>query len=320
MMVVIIQHGFNVHDRFTFQSGVVTDALRTILTIFRAGARLDAEQSADLNFTRIEVQTMYLMSTKQQFIKRQFEKVQHFGLRPVMTDIWWRTTLDFLLPPRCVLCGQPSGSICICAACKTDLPWSGPRCYQCALPLGSPKDNICGACIRKSPPFTHTVCPLQYEFPADRLVQSFKFQRQLAAGRVLSHLMCEYVLANEPSHPDVLIPVPLHNFRMLKRGFNQAGELAAYAGRVLDIPLLTTALRRHRNTKAQSGLSRKQRRKNVRGAFYWHGTQNPGRHVALIDDVMTTGTTVIECARVLRKAGVKRVDVWVAARAIPANR
>jgi len=131
--------------------------------------------------------------------------------------------------------------------------------------------------------------------------------------------MCEHVIANDLSHPDILIPVPLHNRRMMKRGFNQAGELGNYASKVLGIPLLTTALRRHRNTEAQSGLSRKQRQKNVRGAFYWHGSKKPGRHVALIDDVMTTGTTVTECARVLLKAGAKRVDIWVATRAIPAK-
>jgi ComF family protein len=233
---------------------------------------------------------------------------------------WWLNVLDFLLPPRCVLCGQPSGSVCICAPCKTELPWNGYHCRQCGLPLGSQRDKICGHCIQHTPPFTRTVCPLQYQFPADRLVQAFKFNRQLAAGRVLSHLMCEYVTDRQFSHPDMLIPVPLHNFRMIKRGFNQASELGVYVSKVLDIPLLTTALKRHRNTKAQSGLSRKQRRRNVRGAFYWHGLVKPDRHVALIDDVMTTGTTVTECARVLKKAGAKRVDIWVAARAIPANR
>jgi len=132
--------------------------------------------------------------------------------------------------------------------------------------------------------------------------------------------MCEYVIRQELNRPDMLIPVPLHRLRMIKRGFNQASELGTYISKVLGIPLLTTALRRHRNTKAQSGLSRKQRRKNVRGAFYWHSLKTPDRHVALIDDVMTTGTTVTECARILKKAGAKRVDVWVAARAIPANR
>jgi ComF family protein len=136
----------------------------------------------------------------------------------------------------------------------------------------------------------------------------------------LSHLLCEYVVDRDFGYPDMMIPVPLHKLRMIKRGFNQAFELGSYAGRVLGIPLLGTGLRRNRNTRAQSGLSRKQRRKNVRGAFYWRGRTRPGRHVALIDDVMTTGTTVTECARVLKKAGARRVDVWVAARAIPASR
>jgi ComF family protein len=228
--------------------------------------------------------------------------------------------LDILLPPRCILCGQASGSICICEPCKADLPWIASHCRQCGLPLESKKDEICGNCIQNSPTFTRTVCPLRYEFPVDRLVQLFKFNRQLAAGRVLSHLMSQYATNQNLAYPDALIPVPLHSFRMIKRGFNQAYELGSYISKVLDIPLVTTSLRRHRNTRAQSGLSRKQRRKNLRGAFYWHGSNRPGRHLALIDDVMTTGTTVSECARVLKKAGAKRVDVWVAARAIPASR
>ena len=150
-------------------------------------------------------------------------------------------------------------------------------------------------------------------------MRALKFHRQLAEGRVLSHLLCEFVTAAKFTLPDMLIPVPLHRMRLIKRGFNQAVELSSYAGRTLDIPLLSTGLRRKRNTKAQSGLSRKQRQSNVRDAFYWHGSKKPGRHVALIDDVMTTGTTVTECTRVLKKAGAKRVDVWVPARAIPGS-
>ena len=132
--------------------------------------------------------------------------------------------------------------------------------------------------------------------------------------------MCESVIASQMDFPDVLIPVPLHKMRLLKRGFNQAFELGAYASQLLDIPMLSSRLRRRRNTKAQSGLTRKQRKRNVSGAFYWQGPAKPGQHVALIDDVMTTGTTVSECARVLKKAGTKQVDIWVAARAIPVNR
>ncbi len=230
---------------------------------------------------------------------------------------WWSAALEYILPSRCVLCGLPSGPACICSACKADLPWQGAHCLRCGLPVGSARDRICGRCIQKTPPFFRTVSPLQYEFPANRLVQAFKFKRQLAAGRVLSQLICEYVTRHKIDLPDMLIPVPLHNRRLMSRGFNQAYELAHHAGQVLDIPLLPSALRRHRNTKAQSGLSRKQRRKNVRGAFYWHGPVKPACHIVLIDDVMTTGTTISECARILKKAGAKRVDVWVAARAIP---
>jgi len=233
---------------------------------------------------------------------------------------WWHRALNLLFPARCVLCGMSSGSSCICDPCRTDLPWTGLHCHQCGLPLASPEDKICGQCIQSSPPFARTVCPLHYRFPADRLVQSFKFNRQLVAGRILGQLMCEHILDRGEHYPDALIPVPLHKLRMAKRGFNQACELGSHLSKVLDIPLFSASLRRRRNTKAQSGLSRKQRRNNVAGAFYWHGPITPPRHVALIDDVMTTGTTVIECARTLKKAGAKQVDVWVATRAIPANR
>lgn len=232
---------------------------------------------------------------------------------------WWRAALDFVLPPRCVLCGGPSGAVCICTGCRADLPWHGPHCLRCGLPLGSASDRTCGACVRKPPPFTRTVYPLLYDFPADRLVQAFKFKRQLAAGRVLSHLLCEAVTRLDVALPDMLIPVPLHRWRMFTRGFNQAAEMAAYTGRIFQLQVRTSALRRRRNTPAQSGLSRKQRRRNLHGAFDWHGGGKPGRHVALVDDVMTTGATLTECARVLKRAGARRVDVWVAARAVRAG-
>jgi ComF family protein len=160
---------------------------------------------------------------------------------------------------------------------------------------------------------------LHYDFPADQLVRAFKFHKQLAEGRVLSHLMCEYVSAMRLTLPDALIPVPLHHIKMIKRGFNQAYELSSYASRVLGISQIADGLRRKRNTQAQSGLSRKQRRSNVRGAFYWHGMIKSGCHVAIVDDVMTTGTTASECARVLLNAGAQRVDIWVPTRAVPAG-
>jgi ComF family protein len=231
-----------------------------------------------------------------------------------------RTMLNWLLPPRCLLCGLSSGPVCICDGCKLDLPWTGLSCLSCGLPLHLETDTFCGVCLQKPPPFTHTACPLDYQFPADQLVQSLKFKRRLAAGKVLGRLMAQWITTQSHEHPDLLIPVPLHSWRLVRRGFNQAFELCIHLSRALDIPMCVDSLRRGRNTRAQSGLNRKQRRRNVNGAFYWRGHRLPGYHVALVDDVMTTGTTVTECARVLLRNGAKRVDVWVATRAIPTHR
>ena len=169
---------------------------------------------------------------------------------------WWQTALDSLLPPRCILCGQTSGPECICAPCKSELPWIGIHCHQCGLPLGSDKDKVCGQCIQNQPPFSRTLCPLHYEFPVDRLVQLFKFDCQLVCGRVLSQIIYESAALLQNDLPDVLIPVPLHGLRLIRRGFNQAYELGSDISKALDIPLVAASLRRRRNTKAQSGLSR----------------------------------------------------------------
>ena len=296
----------------SFNAIFLQDSTRITLTL-QGKLQIGISRPVVYNSMTMENGTAQRNSEKPGTDRAQQEEAEH--------DIgWWHKVLDLLLPACCVLCGMSSDSGGICHPCIVDLPWMGLHCDQCALPVASAQDKVCGQCLQNPPPFTRTVCPLQYRFPADRLVQSFKFNRQLVAGRVLSRLMCERVLRDESHYPDVLIPVPLHRLRTIKRGFNQAYEIGRHISKVLDIPLQPVSLRRRRNTKAQSGLSRKQRRKNVRGAFYWHGWNRAARHVALVDDVMTTGTTVTECARVLKRAGAKRVDVWVASRAMPGNR
>lgn len=230
------------------------------------------------------------------------------------------TGLGMLFPPHCVLCQLPSGPDCLCTACRGQLFPAGPNCRQCGLPLPRSQDTLCGTCTRRSLPYHSTVYPLQYRFPTDRLVHAFKFKRQLVAGSILAGMMCEYISTTNAALPEALVPVPLHPWRLFTRGFNQSYELAGLIGAALGIPLQAKGLRRRRNTRAQTGLDRSQRRRNVRGAFYWRTQQPPRRHVALVDDVMTTGTTVVECARVLRRAGCRRVDVWVAARAMPPGR
>jgi ComF family protein len=216
-----------------------------------------------------------------------------------------------LLPARCLVCGEAgSHGQDLCLACRRVLPFNRVACSRCALPLPAPV--TCGACLRQPPPFTASVAALVYRFPVDRLLPRFKFHGDLAAGRLLSQLMAQ-AFADAP-RPQALVPVPLHPSRLRRRGYDQALELARPLARAFALPLHADALRRVRATSAQSELDAASRRHNVRSAFFARAGALPG-HVALVDDVMTTGATLAECARALQRAGVSRVDVWVAARA-----
>jgi ComF family protein len=154
--------------------------------------------------------------------------------------------------------------------------------------------------------------PFRYGWPLDRLESRFKFAGDLAAGRALSQLCLREPL---PALPQVIVPVPLHRSRLRQRGYNQALELARPLTQALGVPLRRDLLWRTRSTHAQTELGALARRRNVRGAFDVRNVDSLPAHVALFDDVMTTGATLIECARVLRRAGVQRVDVWALARA-----
>jgi ComF family protein len=159
------------------------------------------------------------------------------------------------------------------------------------------------------------VAPFLYAAPLDRWLPRFKFHHDLAAGRLLSHLMLE-ACATAP-RPDALIPVPLHRKRLRSRGYDQALELAKPLARALSLPLRTDLLRRQRATSAQSSLHASERRENLRGAFLMGPTAMSRplpRHVALIDDVMTTGATLHAAAQALAEAGVRRIDAWTCAR------
>jgi len=172
---------------------------------------------------------------------------------------------------------------------------------------------LCGECLRRAPPWDAAWAPFRYGWPLDRLESRYKFGADLAAGRVLSTLW-----RREPCPvelPQLLLTVPLHRSRLRQRGYNQALELARPLARSLDVPLRHDVLQRVRQTDAQTELDALGRRCNVRGAFALHAGAKLPAHVAILDDVMTTGATVAECARVLKRAGVRRVDVWALARA-----
>lgn len=216
------------------------------------------------------------------------------------------------LPQRCLLCAAPvSGTLALCAACAGDLPRNDVACAACGLPL-SHSAARCGRCQRRPPPWDTAWAPFQYGWPLDRLETRFKFNGDLAAG---CSLALSWAALEPPSRPDCLVPVPLHAKRVRQRGFNQALELTRTLASAWHLPCRPGMLRRQTATAAQSQLDARARRRNVRGAFARGAAFEPMSHVALVDDVMTTGSTLAECVRVLRRAGVARIDVWVLARA-----
>ena len=225
----------------------------------------------------------------------------------------WHALRRWLLPWRCLLCGAPGADgVDLCTDCAAELPRNRSCCARCALPLAVPA-ALCGECQRHPPPWDAAWSPFRYGWPLDRLESRYKFGADLAAGRVLSLLW-----QREPCPirlPQLLLSVPLHRSRLRQRGYNQALELARPLARSLDVPLRHDVLQRVRQTEAQTELDALGRRRNVRGAFALHAGVELPAHAAILDDVMTTGATVAECARVLKRAGVRRVDVWALARA-----
>lgn len=221
----------------------------------------------------------------------------------------------WLLPPVCLICGQHArdGLDC-CSGCEADLPVIDSQCRSCGLSMPA-STHSCGRCTRRPPAFDQTWSGFEYAGPVERLVHRFKFHHDLAAGRVLAGLSARRLAALGVYRPQALVPVPLHWRRYLWRGFNQSRMLAEDLSSLLgDIPV-APLLSRPVATPAQSGLPAASRGANVRNAFRAHLPGCRPRHVALVDDVMTTGMTLDACARALRKTGIERVDVWVVARA-----
>jgi ComF family protein len=226
----------------------------------------------------------------------------------------WLGTL--LFPPRCRLCGAAlSADAALCRSCLADLPWLENGCPRCArsLPVGG-DTRLCGVCQKHPPDFDAATALLHYRAPADYLIQRLKFSGELAIAPLLADMLAEKIAARTTPLPDCLIPVPLHHARLQERGFNQATELARRLGRRLAVPVDRRRCRRDRHTRPQSLTPTRLRRRNLRGAFSVTGELPVDAHIAIVDDVMTTGHTADELARVLRRAGAARLEVWIVAR------
>jgi ComF family protein len=247
----------------------------------------------------------------------------------VMTYV--QRILQWIYPPRCVLCGgkgikKRHLAVDVCGHCSARMPDNLPACSRCALPLPSDLSHssniICGRCQKKSPAFDYSVSLFRYEQPIIWLIKQLKFRERLPHARLLGDMLADRLTQMFEQNsmgnghlPECILPVPLHKNRITSRGFNQSIELAKSVARKTGLPLELNLIERVRETESQTGLDAGQRRKNLQGAFKM--TSSTGyRHVAIVDDVVTTGSTVNELAKVLKRAGVKRVDVWSIARAL----
>jgi ComF family protein len=220
------------------------------------------------------------------------------------------------LPQRCELCAGVSGTALVCGACLRDLPWLARACPVCALPSGG---SVCGHCLSDPPAFDATIAAFSYAFPIDRLIHSLKYQGRLALAEWCADAILarrELASSGVSSRPDRLIALPLAVLRQRERGYNQALEIARVIGARTGVPLLSRGLSRVRATPPQAALPWAERAKNVRGAFACD-IDLSGLAIALVDDVMTTGASLAEAAKVLKASGAVSVENWVVARTLP---
>lgn len=232
-----------------------------------------------------------------------------------------KATLDFIFPPLCHICRSfipDADDIHICPACRDQLPLVvSPICTVCGIPFNSAGgDHTCGKCQTHPPHFDLARAHLLYEQSARELIHQFKYSYKTHLRRPLALLalegMADVIMSQKP---EIIIPVPLHRSRLRSRGFNQSILLGKMFSSRLSLPMLADGLIRTRQTEPQIDLSAEERRHNVKGAFAVKKAESiSGKRILLLDDVMTTGSTVTECAQVLKKAGAVSVTVVTIAR------
>jgi len=219
--------------------------------------------------------------------------------------------LRFGLPNHCGVCGSTAEQL-LCAPCASTHLQIRPRCHHCGHRLPDAHATHCGACLSAPPLFDRTHAALDYQAPWDAAIAALKFGHRLPYAPLLAQVWSRQCAA-DLGPVDCLLPAPLSAQRLRERGFNQSLEIAHHIARQHSLPLDTVSLVKVRDTPPQVGLSRKERLKNVRGAFSCVSPLH-GKHVAVIDDVMTSGATLTEIANTLKKAGAARVTNIVIAR------
>ena len=225
------------------------------------------------------------------------------------------TILKILLPARCLLCDlNCDDAEFICRQCHDSLPHYQSGCTGCGIILDNyGEKNLCGACILSPPLYDNMLALFEYEPPISSLIHQLKFNGNLLIARWLATQWITH-LKKINKLPDLIMPVPLHHTRLTERGFNQALEIAKPIGHYFNIRIDARSCIRIKNTQAQSSLSASNRKNNLKNAFGLSHSIS-AQHVAILDDVVTTGNTVSEIAHLLRKVGIEKIDVWCCARA-----
>ncbi len=239
-------------------------------------------------------------------------------------SLHWKTNvLDLLFPPVCISCREPCGSGGFCAACWSEIQFlDGPLCACCGIPfevfLGD--DMLCAACLARPPSFDKARAILRYDDVARAPILALKHADRLDLVPDFAAWL-ERVGRDLIDSSDLIMPVPLHRFRLWRRRYNQAAELARALARRTGLPLDTAALVRSRPTPSQGAMpSARARRRNVLGAFQVPLRERvAGRNILLVDDVLTTGATAEAAARALRRAGAGKVQILALARLVRAS-
>ena len=221
--------------------------------------------------------------------------------------------VNYLLAPGlCLACGcELANAESLCDCCSERLGRVPNPCDYCGQP-NPVTGRICPACLQNPPRWQRMIAPLRYPGLTRDYLQQLKYFEAVHLAKTLCRQCLEPFRQSRP-RPEVLLPVPLHHARLLERGYNQADEIAKIWSRELAIPVDRKTLTRTRATSSQSGLSARQREHNVRRAFAYQ-PKNEYRHVAIVDDIVTTGSTVAEITGTLHRAGVDYVEVWALAR------
>lgn len=218
----------------------------------------------------------------------------------------------------CLLCDAISQQLLpLCVDCEAELPWLREYCRQCALPLPS-QQALCADCTHQPPLFSKVITPFEFVFPVDTLISRFKYQQNWPYGQLLSVVLSQhlnYYFEEGGPRPDLILAVPLAKRRQRQRGYNQAQMVCDTLSARLQLQNPTQVLVRSRETVSQQGLNAKARRDNLRNAFQLtEPAQVSNKHIALVDDVLTTGTTCSTISGLLLKHGAARVDVYCLAR------